>query len=129
MIKREAKFGRTFNHWMRANPLNLPAFAFELKQTRTDSIHFMAVAPHQILFLQSAKSPHGMYYKIPDDSRGIKPFDGVFLRNTPGYLVFKYKDFFCLIDVDVFVKESMESDRRSLTSARAKEIAAYTIDV
>lgn len=126
MAKREAEFQTLFRHWLRANPMQ--SAAFELKQTRTDSLAFSAVEPHQVLALQTAKG-RGILYKIPDDSRGIKPFDMVYLRSASAFVVIRFPRCFCIIDVDVFEKESRISERKSLTVERAKSIAHRTVDL
>lgn len=125
MQKREANFTLRFRHWLKANP-SISA-AYELKQTTTDSIPFSAVKEHQIEALQAVKSPHGLLYKAPDDSRGVKPFDLFYLRNTAACVVVKYPREFSIIDVDMWVTEQKRSKRKSLTCARAREISINTV--
>lgn len=127
-MKREADFQTTFRHWIRANPYRRNA-AFELKQTTTDSIPFSAVSDHQLIALRVAKGGSGLLYKIPDDSRGFKPFDMVYFRNADALVVIKYPNFFCMIDIDRFIKESEISKRRSLTADRAKCISIIVVDL
>lgn len=122
-MRREAEFQTLFRHWIMVNPMHTSAF--ELKQTTTDSIPFSEISEHQILALQTAKKKT-LLYKIPDDSRGIKPFDMVYFHKTAAYVVIRYPKFFCLIDVDKFVQEDNRSQRRSLVSFRARAIA-YTV--
>lgn len=121
-MKREANFQRMFNHWLKEkygqifvfklpdcgyqNPFDVFSVdakgkfsAWELKQTQTDSIPFSAVMDHQIKALE-----------IVD-----------------GYIAIKYPSFFCVINVHVFVEEKKKSDRKSLTSSRAKEIAHLVV--
>ena len=96
--------------------------AFELKQTETNSIPFSSVVEHQVSSLLQAK--HGvLVFKIPDVGYR-NPFDCFCLSNMPAYVVIKYPDFNCMIDIDDWVFESMVSERRSLTDVRAKEIAS-----
>ncbi len=126
MIKRESKFTTLFRHWLMANPMW--SAAFELKQTTTDSIPFSDVKEHQIdALLAVSEGVKGLLYKAPDDSRGIKPCDLLYLRNADAYVVIKYPNGFVLIDVDNFVKESKKSKRRSLTWDRAKQIAYQVV--
>ncbi len=126
MIKRESKFTTLFRHWLMANPLW--SSAFELKQTTSDSLPFSAVQEHQIdALLAVSEGKKGLLYKAPDDSRGIKPCDLLYLRNADAYVVIKYPKFFCLIDVDTFVKEKKGNKRKSLTSERAEKIAFKVI--
>ena len=98
---------------------------FELKITNNLALPFDAVKPHQIINLKIAK--HGtLPYKIADEGFQQKPFDCVVLRGTPAYVVVMYyqrgQKKFYLIDVDVFTRETQNSDRKSLTEARAREI-------
>lgn len=126
-MKREAEFGRLFRHWIKSVKWLGPA-AFELKQTLEHSIPFSDVQPHQIDALRAAKG-EGLLYKIPDDSRGIKPFDMVYLQSVNAYVVIRYPDFFCLIDVDKFMQEDKRSQRRSLVEFRARTIAAIVVEL
>ena len=126
-MKREANFTLLFRHWLKANPLR--SSAFELKQTRTDSINFNAVKEHQLIALQAAKGDHGLLYKIPDDAMGVKPCDMMYLRCSGAFVVIKYPRSFVLIDVDEFIIERDISIRKSLTEKRAKEIASYTVEL
>lgn len=89
---------------------------------------FSAVADHQIAALLAAKRS-GILYKIPDDSRGIKPFDMVYLKGVLAFVVIKYPSFFCLIDVDNFMQELVMGGRKSLTALRARQIAAEIVDL
>lgn len=125
MKKKEAEFGILFRHWLKANPLQ--SGAFELKQTTTNRLPFSAVKDHQIHALVAASTKGGLLYKIPDDSRGTKPFDMFYLRNAESYLVIKYPDGFVLIEPETFVIErDVLSKEKSLTYERAKEIAIYS---
>lgn len=128
MIKREAKFAGKFRSWLRANPFMTAPY--ELKQTTSSSIRFDAVSEHQIDCLMACKSDKGFFYKISDESRGFKPFDGFFFRNSPAYIVIKFPGHFEIIDVETFVKEklrSLKAKRSSLTSSRAKEISIVSV--
>jgi penicillin-binding protein-related factor A (putative recombinase) len=126
-MKREAEFGLLFRHWLRSVKW-LGSSAFELKQTTTDSIPFSDVQEHQIVALQAAKGD-GLLYKIPDDSRGVKPFDFVFMQTVQAYIVIRFPNLFCLIPVDRFTEERDISERKSLTSARARQIALICVDI
>lgn len=121
-MKHEAKFQTKFNHWLKDHlkhifVYKLPDcgyqtpfdafsvdhegkfYAWELKQTNKDYISFSALAPHQLEALKRVK----------------------------GMVVIKYPDFFCLIDIQDWIRENELSSRRSLTSSRAKEIATWTV--
>ena len=121
MIKREASFTLTFRHWLRANPLFNTTW-WEAKQTRTNSISFNCVKEHQLNWLLACK--HGQTnYKVPDDSQGIKPVDGIYSNHTDSIIAIKYPSFFCIIDVDAFIKERDKGTRKSLTGDTARLIA------
>lgn len=121
MIKREARFQTQFNKWLTKEFKETGVF--ELKHTHgKDSLPFNAVKDHQLRALSIAK--HGVFsYKISDfDMIGFKPFDCFCVARVMAYVVIKYPDFFCLIDIDDFIKEKGRSKRKSLTSDRAQDI-------
>lgn len=69
---------------------------FELKLSKTRSIRFDAVRPHQLEALLNASSDRGLFHKINDAPifagmktrfTSAKPFDCFFLKNTPSYIV------------------------------------------
>lgn len=127
-MKKEAKFQEMFGRWLKAVYLkNHHGGLFELKQCET-SLPFTAVAVHQIDALVCAKVGK-FYYKIPDDSVGQKPVDCVGLAGVDAYVVIWYdrEKFFCLVDIVDFVAEEKDCERRSLTAARAREIAAFVV--
>ena len=118
-MKREAKFNTTFNHWLKL--VYKKTGAFELKQTKTDSLPFSDVKPHQIEALQAVRH-QTFVYKIPD--LGLQnPFDCYCMTEQPAYVVIRYPKGFVLIPIDTFVLESQRSKRRSLTWQRAQDIA------
>lgn len=117
-MKREANFQTTFNHWLKSHLKHIFVFkipdagyqnpfdcfsvdkhnefwAWELKQTKTDSIPFSAVVPHQITALEIVS----------------------------GYVVIKYPLGVAIILVDTFVRESKRSKRRSLTFEKAMNLS------
>lgn len=126
MKKREAEFTIYFRHWLKSHPLDCAAF--ELKQTTENSIPFSDVKDHQLDALLAVSANLGFIYKIPDDSQGIKPFDMLYLRKALAFVVIKYPEFFVLIDPFTFVEEREISERKSLTSERAREIAYRVVD-
>ena len=123
--KKEANFGLIFRAWIEKNPQI--SGAFELKQCEK-SLPFSDVKDHQIASLR-AVAGKGLLWKIADDSRGIKPFDYFYFRKAKAYIVIKFSDMFCLIDVNNFVLESFRDGRKSLTSERAKEIAEICVKI
>ena len=126
MKKREAEFTIYFRHWLKANPMHTAAF--ELKQTTADSLPFNSVSDHQINALLAVSSS-GLLYKIPDDSRGIKPFDMVYFRNELSYIVVKFPKHFEIISINTWILERGRSKRKSLTSERAKEISVISVKI
>lgn len=125
--KREAEFGVLFRHWLKSTAMI--SAAFELKQTTSNSLPFGAVKDHQIDGLSAAASRKGILFKIPDDSRGIKCFDYFYLRHSLAFVVIKYPKFFCLIELEEFLREKENSKRKSLTSDRAKAISYKVVEL
>lgn len=127
MKKREAEFGTLFRHWLKTQ--RFTSAAFELKQTTGTSLPFSDVPDHQLDALQAATTDHGILYKAPDDSRGVKPFDFFYLRNEPAYIVIRYPNSFHIISVGTFLFEKERSKRKSLTQERASDIAIVSVDI
>lgn len=121
---KEAKFTDIFRHYIRAHPMR--SAAFELKQTKTDSILFSALKEHQADALLAAKT-RGILHKIGDETTRQKPFDMCYLRCADAYVVIKYPKGFYFIDIERFLKEQKRSERKSLTSEKAREIAIYSV--
>jgi penicillin-binding protein-related factor A (putative recombinase) len=124
MHKREAQSQVVFKHYLQSGKYNGPSAVFELKRTLEDSLPFSAVADHQEDALEASIN-RSLYYKIPDDSIGLKPFDCFFLRNTLAYVVIGYGKqlkSFVLIPIDEWKHEKKTSKRRSLTYERALQI-------
>lgn len=120
---KEKDFQTTFNHWVKA--VHKKTGAFELKQTKTDSLPFSAVAPHQEHALINVKKGT-LVYKIPDVGYQ-NPFDCFSMTNEDAYVVVKYPKFFVLIDIFDWLNEKERSTRKSLNSERAKEIATIIV--
>lgn len=122
-MRREAKFNTVFNHWLKHSQKHIFVFklpdvglqmpfdtfsvdkyqefyAWELKQTKTDSLPFSAVVPHQITALEIVS----------------------------GYVVIKYPLGVAIILIDSFVKEKNRSKRKSLTWDRAKKLSTIPFD-
>lgn len=128
MKKREADFGLLFRHWVKAQK-NMPAAAFELKQTTKDYFSFAELKDHQETALRAVKTCKGLLYKAPDDSRSVKPFDYFHLAHACAYVVIRYPKSFHLIDIDVFIYERERSKRKSLTSERAEAISTKSVKI
>lgn len=119
---KEKDFQVKFTRWLRYRYLG--SGAFELKICKGTSLAFDAVQPHQVDALLAVKNT-GLEYKIPDDTRGSKPFDCFRLQGDAFVVIMFYQrgtNEFYLIDVDTWVREIATSDRKSITEDRAKEI-------
>jgi hypothetical protein len=125
MHKREANFGKQFRAWMRSQ--DLPSAAFELKQTTSNSIAFNALQEHQEFALLASKSPTGLLYKAPDDSRGVKPFDFFYLKESLAFVVVRYPKGFVVIAIEDWIDERNRSERKSLTYERAVDISTFSV--
>jgi len=120
---KEATFQTQFNHWLARQ--NFPFSAvFELKITKSKSLPFTTVQPHQIRALVLAK--HGrLIYKIPDIGLSQKPFDSFHLHQVKAFVVVlfyrsrQYNKFY-LIDIDDFCNLKDSCGRKSLTEAMAE---------
>lgn len=84
MQKREAKLTSLFKKWLKQSGLAIGSTAIEMKVTTGKSLPFDAVQEHQLLALQQATRQ--FIYKIPDDSRGAKPFDVFILQNAKAFV-------------------------------------------
>ncbi len=122
-MKHEANFNTYFNHWLKN--VYKKTGAYELKQTKGQSIAFSAVVPHQVQALKNVKN--GVFvFKIPD--LGMQnPYDCFSMVGEDAFVVIKYPDFFCMIDINDWINEVKISDRKSLTATRAREIATIVV--
>lgn len=130
MHKREQDFQSKFNRWLKYNWHETSAF--ELKFARNGSLAFSAIEAHQIQNLKNAKN-RKIIFKIPDDSRGQKPFDCFVIKGAKGLVAIQYEETpeeFVLIDVDTLTNEIATSKRKSLTRERALEIGdKHTLNI
>lgn len=127
MKKREADFGILFRHWIKSNPRY--SCACELKQTEKKSIPFDCLADHQIDYLLAINSDKGVLIRVQGTNG--EP-DYVYLRNEPAYVFVKYPGEFHGIAISQWIDEkarSYKAKRKSLTAARAKEIAIVSVDL
>jgi hypothetical protein len=135
----EKDFQVIFKHYLANNPPKR-ATVYELKMEKGRSIRFDRVYDHQVAGLRQAKYK-GVYHKIADQPAAFvggkrmhfgskKPFDCLFLKGLEAYVVImfyvpKQTKEAIFIDIDRWVDEKESSDRKSLTIARAKEIATW----
>ena len=123
MIKREAKSGVLFRHWLKANPQF--DCSYEMKDTRgKDYLNFSAVKDNQISYAQAIQSDKGTLIRVQGTNG--EP-DYVYLRSAPAYIVLKYPKSFQIIKIREFLLEKSSSERKSLTEARAKHIAVISV--
>ena len=129
-----------FGKYLQENPPNKTE-VYELKMCKMKSMPFNQVADHQIEALWQAEF-RNLYYKINDmpfiqgNSKmrftKPKPFDCLNIHDADAYVVIVFykprqKKEFILICIGKFRAEILESDRKSLTEERAKEIASRII--
>ena len=119
----EADFQTKFTRWAKYHLKE--SCACELKVAKEgQALPFSAVKEHQVLALSVVKNS-GLGYKIPDAGYDQKPFDFFFLKGD-SYVVVMFakrnQKEFVMIPINVFLQESAQSPRRSLTEKRAKEI-------
>jgi hypothetical protein len=127
MRKDEAKFQTFFNKWVRESFKKTAAY--ELKSTRgKSSFPFREFKEHQERSLRIVRAGV-LAYKIPDDSQSFKPFDSFSMSGERAYVVIKYPQFFCMIDIDTFILERDRSKRASLTAGRARDISTLTVEL
>jgi len=114
---------------------------FELKLCKEKRMAFNHVADHQIEALQAAEG-EGLYHKIQDDAVSwgnrrfakAKPFDCVFLRNTPAYVVVVFyepakKKIAYYIRVAKFVALRDGSTMKSMTESEAQNWSEIVLNL
>lgn len=102
--------------------------AWELKLSKGDNaLPYSSFQEQQLPSLLKAK--HGcVYRKISDAEQGLKPYDASQICHASAFIVagwhHEMKGITCYwIDVEMFLDEQKRSSRKSLTEARASEIA------
>lgn len=129
-MKREAIFQTLFKRWLAARWKGGSA-VFELKRTLHGSIPWSAVKPHQEEALVQATLGQ-LYYKIPDDSYGQKPFDCFVVKNVDAYVVIAFgkqlKKFY-LIHIGNWINARTETGGPSCTEEAAANIASDIVEI
>lgn len=123
MIARESKASILFRHYIKKNKMY--TCALEMKQTTTNSIPFSCVTQAQIDWGMAIKSKEGVMLRVQAVAEGMP--DYIYLREEPAYLVVKFPDFMCVIDIETFAMERERSKRKSLTQDRARAISIITV--
>ncbi len=105
-------------------------FSFEAKICKLQSLSFTALKPHQERALLIVKQG-SFNYKIGDTGFNQKPFDGFQLYKEKSFVViFWYQKRgdkrFTMIDINKWIEEKNNSERKSITYNRATEIAYLT---
>jgi hypothetical protein len=119
--KKEAEMQVVFKHWIQAKWNNGSA-AFELKRTLTNRFYIPNLQEHQVAALKQSFDAT-LYYKIPDDSRGTKPFDCFVLQQSMAYVVIgfgKSLTGWYIIPIWVWLEKSKKK-----TSVTSEEVAAW----
>ena len=115
-------FGIQFRKWLKDNPQ--PTGAYELKQTKTDSILFSCLEDNQIDYALATQSSKGILIRV----QGLSgEQDYINLVNVPSYVVIKFKSGFVIIPIHNFLACKTKSKRRSLTFLEAELISLKTI--
>jgi len=122
----EAKFTTKLKKWV-ANEFPHTC-GIEVKYTENGRIRFDGVAEHQLDALKKM-SDGSLVYKIPDDSRGRKPFDLMSYCQSLAYVCLYFyshgEDKFYLFSVEDWQTMRDEADRKSATQEMAREYATY----
>lgn len=118
MQKHEAKLTTRFKNWLKNEGMAIGSTAIEMKVTTGKSLPFDAVQEHQLLALKQATQQ--LIYKIPDDSRGTKPFDMFILQNAKAFvgvsfLVPRQTPVVYLVPVATWLHLSETAGRKSVT--------------
>lgn len=122
-MQRESKASILFRHYIKKNKMY--TCALEMKQSTTDSILFSCVEQAQIDWGMAIKSKEGVMLRVVAVAEGMP--DYIYLREEPAYVVIKFPDMMCVIDIETFAIERDRSKRKSLTQTRASEISIITV--
>lgn len=119
----ESKASFVFRHWLRANPQY--TCTYEIKQAKGSSIPFSSLEEHQADYLMAIQGDKGVLVRVQAVAGG-EP-DYIYLRRCPARVVVFIGREFHLIDINTWVLEKSKNRRRSLTSARAREISVISV--
>lgn len=123
MHKREAVITARLRKYLQSGSMSLGSCAIEMKVTTGKSLPFDAVQEHQLIALQQCRQQ--FIYKIPDDSRGAKPFDMFVFRNANAFvgvcfIVPRKTPVVYLVPVITWVKLQQDCNRKSATEEMLK---------
>jgi len=78
----EKHFQRDFTKWYKKNFLGfLFTTPYELKRSTGGTVPFSKFEDQQLPALVASKTEQGFNFKLTDASLGIKPFDGIIIKN------------------------------------------------
>ncbi len=118
--KKEADWStKTFRPWALKH-FNYTAI-FEIKYARKEYLNFSEVKSHQVANM--LKIRHDKFLWKNPDMGDTTPPDFFLLIKEPTFVVIKFKKGVSIIPIDLFLMESKQSKRRSLTWNRAKELS------
>lgn len=121
--KKEADFGIEFRRWWEKHPLE---GEIELKDTRgKNSLPFSAFSSDQEAVARMATEGRGVLVRRAQGTVGGADYSG--LVRAPYWIVVRFPKGFEVISVGTFLLEKSKSRRKSLTSARAREISTISV--
>ena len=122
----EAQFQTKFTKWAKYNIRS--SVPVELKISKTNSIPFSRLEPHQERALLSCKQS-SLVYKIPDVGYDKKPFDCFVFSNVKHayvgvmFYVSRGVKHFYLIEIEDWLSFQKSSSRKSLTEEQASQLS------
>lgn len=123
--KNEKEFQTIFGKWFVRNKslFKSGCIAFECKYTKTDSLPFSAVKPHQERSLKQAET--GLWWKLPDVGLMAKPFDCIYLEGAQHYIpvYFQKSKSFYIIDIFEWLLYKEQTIKKSISETECSEIA------
>lgn len=122
--KKEADFGLKFRQWL--TTVRFLSCTFELKDSRgKDYINFAEIVEDQVAHALRTESEKGNLIRIEKGTIGAP--DYVYLRNAPAYIVIHYPRSFEIITIGNLLHEKNTHKKKSLTSARARDISVMSV--
>ena len=123
----EAEFGLLFRKWINAHKDYFDeSCSFELKHTRgEDYLPYDELGAAQIAYASKITGEGVLVRVIGSDGQP----DYIWMRHAPSHIAIRYPKFWCVLLVGDFVWERNMGKRKSLTSARAREIAIKVVEV
>lgn len=87
----------------------------EVKHTRGKKLFTMSeLKEHQRDWLLAATTEHGCWWKIPDEGHSYNPFDVLFYKNAPAYVIIAYPTWVCCIHIhDILMINSPSLDEET----------------